>query len=237
MLIETGRKALLLAFMVGQILVGTANAGTKDGTGGNGQVAEFYKLAKAFHQEIKNVYKAKAPNFPIQELTKVMATFSVEADPGPLTLKNGQKVDAINNPNTMTIYLDDVSWAKRDLATRYQIVIHELLGLMKVDDAKYSYSATLAQITRDVLAQKKQKITPLSGTYQFPERFGFTGEDQVDVSTEGISAMSYFFRPTKDPNIYHQQDPDCKITVMSPTVLHMHCSNDNSQLVLRRLSK
>ena len=130
----------------------TAVAGTKDGNGGNGQVAQFYSLSKAFHKEMKAVYQKVAPDFPMAQLTSVMAALTVEADPGPLTLQNGVKVDAINNPNTGTIYLDDVSWAKRDLKTQYQIVVHELLGLLRLPDNQYEVSNRLAEATKAVIA-------------------------------------------------------------------------------------
>jgi len=145
--------SLILTLAAAQVFVTpVVFAGTKDGNGGNAQVAEFYSMAKSFHQEIKKVYKEKDPSFPMGDLTSVMARLVVEADPGPLTLKNGDKVDAINNPNTAIIYLDDASWAKRDGTLKYQIVIHELLGLLRIQDFQYGKSKKLAALTKSDVA-------------------------------------------------------------------------------------
>lgn len=139
---------MIVALVGNSFLPNTSTAeGGFDGGGGNAQVAEFYDMAKKFHREIFRIYKEKVPDFPVGELTAVMSRYSVESTPGQLTLRDGQKVDAINNPNSGVIYLDDVSWAQRDQRLKFQIVIHELLGLMRIEDFQYEQSKHLADIT------------------------------------------------------------------------------------------
>ena len=122
--------------------------GTKDGGGGNAQVSAFYKMAETFNARMQVVGTKVYPGFPTAELKVRMQTLQVISVPGPLTL--GEiKVDAINYPSQNRIELDDATWAQRAGEEKYQIVVHEILGLLSIDDFQYKVSRRLAKVSAE----------------------------------------------------------------------------------------
>ena len=143
--------ALPVRAQIIQPLSGGADAG-----GGNAQVAEFYKMTKHFQSRMLANGKGIDAQFPVDALSERLKTLIVVAVVGPLE-HQGAKVDAINYPVENKIELDDQTWAQRDLPKRYQIAIHELLGLLGQADDFYDHSRSLADATIIGLDPNKPK--------------------------------------------------------------------------------
>lgn len=138
-------------------------AGGMEGGGGSAQVAQFYKMARFFQAsyfpDTASWTDANSNAIIIlrtddgdlglwsYSLDQLLRKLTIKPVVGPLLL-NGEKVDAINFPDLQEIDLDTTSWAAQDTASKYQIVIHEIIGLLRAKDSfnneRYRISELLA---------------------------------------------------------------------------------------------
>lgn len=134
---------LLIAITISPISA-IALEGSEGGGAGNAQIAEFYAMARNFANYMDLI--GGKPGIPVPNggFKQFVARVKIKSVRGPLEL-GGMKVDAINYPMESFIELDDATWAQRERAMKYQIVIHELLGLLVIRDPNYELSQNLAQ--------------------------------------------------------------------------------------------
>ena len=116
------------------------------GGGGNATVAEFYLYIRSFNAIAQKHPQEISGLISVEKLAVIAAAASVDARPTPLLL-NGNKVDAINYPEQNKIQVDDTTWIGRSIHDKYQIVVHELLGLMHVADPGFHTSQMITAAT------------------------------------------------------------------------------------------
>ncbi|MGZ3696059.1 MAG: hypothetical protein ACXWQO_18555, partial [Bdellovibrionota bacterium] len=114
--------------------------------GGNATVAEFYLYIRSFAAIAQKHPKEVSGLISVEKLATVASSVLVEAKPSPLLL-NGNKVDAINFPSQNKIQVDDTTWSARGIHDKYQIVVHELLGLLSVADPGFQVSEKITAST------------------------------------------------------------------------------------------
>lgn len=122
------------------------------GGGGDATSMEF----KSFGTEIVNrlmaqnigafdlniAYIKSTYNIKTMELKNTIEKVRVETTTSPLFL-DGVRKDAINYPAESRVVLDINRWNQLSEALKRQLAIHELLGIMGVDDKDYSASFAL----------------------------------------------------------------------------------------------
>jgi len=137
--------SLFLGVLVSfQVLPVKAIAGNESG-GGDGYAAEFVLTAKIALELAKKLAPSELLPVNIDTFAGAIANTSVHSEE-KLALE-GSEVDAINYPNKKLIKISRVRWT--DLRTesqtvpRFNLVIHEYLGIMGIDDSHYSVSHKL----------------------------------------------------------------------------------------------
>lgn len=119
-------------------------AGSEGGGAGNTQIAEFFLKARAFASYMDIVGGKPGIPVPAGGFTHFLTQVNVTTTNRPLQL-NGETVEALNHPSELLIELDDVEWSKRNVQQKYQIVVQQLLGLMRLPDPGYDFSRILEQ--------------------------------------------------------------------------------------------
>lgn len=139
---------LLIVLM--SFLASTAFAGIKDGGGGSGVAAEFVELA---HDLEKRLESKSIPGVDVEAFRKAVNETKV------ITKRNlklrGATVDAINYPGLKLIEVSVTRWNKLTKTpwVKLQIVFHEYLGILQIDDSNY-------QISRQILNSDLCNRTP-----------------------------------------------------------------------------
>jgi hypothetical protein len=141
-------KCLILAFtLISQ--VGSANPG-RDSGGGDIRAIQFKKIGLAIVEYLREgslpeELKSLDPN----RLKKAVGSTTVESTNEVLSLDSQQTSsavikDALNSPKKHSILFNREAWdILADGSHRAALVLHEYLGIMKVDDRNYTYSAAL----------------------------------------------------------------------------------------------
>lgn len=133
-------------------------AGPGHGGGGNGGPAGFFKMARYFEREVRLFGSILSLEIDAKKTAAKVDGLRVFPVPGPLLL-DGRKVTAINYRDNGSVDLDSESFDADDVTVRYQLVVHELLGLMGIADEGYRLSERLAAST-----------FPLDGSFEVPEK-------------------------------------------------------------------
>lgn len=160
---------ILLVLMLG----GTAIAvGGNEGHGGDGYVADFIRTGRLIHEWLATHTSPVSP----AEFLKTLESASIASTDELLKLESVEK-DAINYPALGKIVFNRTKW--RDLTMerqRWQIVLHEILGLMGHEDGKYQMSerlVTAAFPNKEVLASQYRGTLPKCMLF-FESKEGFT---------------------------------------------------------------
>lgn len=136
-------------------------AGPGHGGGGSSEDAEFYKMARYFSAQITEMGDFFKNDIPSDKLSRIVQRMRVKSSPEKLTLR-GASVEAINYPEALKVIFSELDWNKKTPKKKYQLVIHELLGLLEIPDVmnnkEYLYSELLAERT-----------FPLDGVFYSPE--------------------------------------------------------------------
>lgn len=120
-----------------KIFVGGVDAG-----GGNLDVAEFYLIARAVAANYLSYSSTTDLDGKGQQFAPLVRKLTVEESKEDLFNK-GQLVDAINYPTDNKIVFNSKSWTQRTLLKKVELVVHELLGLLKIPDPSYLLSWNL----------------------------------------------------------------------------------------------
>ncbi|QDK46216.1 hypothetical protein DOM22_14110 [Bdellovibrio sp. ZAP7] len=109
--------------------------------------------AAEYIEEFTDIGKSAAklagivPGFPVNEaqFLEVVKTTTIEFTENKLISPQGIEVDALNYPAKKLIRVNWNRWFRYrwTMDNRTQLAIHEYLGILKVDDSKYSWSQYL----------------------------------------------------------------------------------------------
>lgn len=129
--------------------VASVDPGGSTGTrgGGDGYALEFRDLANTVANELKQTVIA-VPGFDLAKFEALIApeASTIESTDQPLRVSPGDTVvkTAINEPDTRHIIIQRTSWDKLiDHHLREVLVLHEYLGLMRIDDNQFKISSRL----------------------------------------------------------------------------------------------
>lgn len=122
-------------------------SGGSEGTGGGDSDAQIAKaiISRTF-QKLHAAYGSSITVNDVFVNLDFIASFigstRVEAVKGPL-LKNGKPVDALNYPGRNLIEIDKEKFKNAHAYTVRRLMIHEVLGLAKIDDSTYGLSVAI----------------------------------------------------------------------------------------------
>lgn len=135
------RRSLLLCliFAYSFQLSASIGLGHDQGNGGDLFAAEFVKTGEWLLRLLR--YQGEH-SIDLDLLESVIEHSSVESTDKRLRLNDTPK-DAINYPQQKRILFDRRRWKKMDKGERAVLVLHEYLGLMKVENASYAFSKEL----------------------------------------------------------------------------------------------
>jgi hypothetical protein len=109
------------------------------GGGGDAYALQFVAIADKVVAHFKN---NPPPGFSVESLEQVVAVTTVESTDQDLAL-NGIPKDAINYPATKQIIFSRASWNRIIDEDKPALVLHEYLGILKVEGANYKYSKAI----------------------------------------------------------------------------------------------
>lgn len=156
---------VLIALTMVTGFVSPSMAGTRDAGGGSTPVAEFYAMARVFQDSLT---PETADPIDLAELDRIVRDLQVEMVTDDLRLEDFTDVEAINYPSQVLVRFEKVAWIQKDLRQRYRLVIHELLGLLRLNDTDYKLSSHFAELTEEKALKELQKD---------PAAFVIRGED------------------------------------------------------------
>ncbi len=137
----------ILLFLITCVLTEHASAG-QSGNGGDGFASEFVNTAKLSIEILKKIDTTSVKQFDLDKFTGAVVNTAVQSEES-LFLKN-QEVDAINYPKEKLIKMSRSRWRELRESTkttaRFNLVIHEYLGIMKIDDSQYKVSNVLIKL-------------------------------------------------------------------------------------------
>jgi hypothetical protein len=124
-------------------------AGNDGGHGGDTYGKEFEELGRILHQTMlensSSPVLAKWNVKPSLFLMAVESTLLRSAEGSEVRL-NGYEVDLINNSDTHIILLNRTRWREKNLYDKLQIVLHEYLGIIKIEVDHYYASNDFSDI-------------------------------------------------------------------------------------------
>lgn len=113
--------------------------GGVDAGGGNSDVAEFYLIARAVASYYLSFNSYTELGERSSKLANVVRKLEVVGQEKQLQLGN-QVVEAINYPDLQQVDLHLKSWNQRTLIKKIELVVHELLGLLRIPDPQFVLS-------------------------------------------------------------------------------------------------
>jgi hypothetical protein len=140
---------LLLPFVSHFALGFNSSAGGIDAGGGDAYAAEFVGLA---HQLVDMATELE--HSPVDADQLKAAILETEIQTLDRVFLNGIEKDAINYPSRQLIELSRSRWddIKDDVVRRYRLVLHEYLGILKINDEDYQISSKFLSSLRKPLA-------------------------------------------------------------------------------------
>lgn len=168
-LVKYFARTLTLILLMGS----TAFAGPGDLGGGNAQVAEFYWLSRTFTQAMELYGREIAPDISLQDLKSLIADIKVSATTRTLEI-DGEQKDAVNSPSTRAVEFNSANWEKRGEQRKLQLVVHEILGLLRISDLKYEKSNEIVLKLLPHLNEANNLIRSSTGKF-----YSFTGKNAI----------------------------------------------------------
>lgn len=154
-------KNLALAICILAASTAFASEGTRGGGDSTAQWAKA-KIVKRFG-DLQEAYGAaitvSGRKIDLDKIASLVENTRVRMVKGPL-LKNGKPVEALNYPAQNLIELDE---AKFEKASRLRLLIHEVLGLVQIEDNTYKYSSELER--------ESELLSPPMGKFPFGTAF------------------------------------------------------------------
>lgn len=139
-------------------------SGTSVGTRGGGNIIldEFFEIAQETLGVLSIFKNNRSP--VLETLNSRLPEVKVLISSEPLYL-DGSHVMAINDPDHMTIEIDENVWIKNlNLEEKRKLVIHELLGVSKQPDSMYNTS-------REIIANyNKYKTLTVSSLFKYLDK-------------------------------------------------------------------
>lgn len=114
-----------------------AYAGPIVGNGGDGIALEFNEITGKIPKLLVQ-WPQRPTEIKLQEINAVIDQLSV--DTASELFLDGIPKDAINYPNEKRITVHRGRWKDLNLKSKYALVLHELLGLSRINDANYNLS-------------------------------------------------------------------------------------------------
>ncbi len=122
-------------------------AGDESGHGGDAYVSDFIQTAKAALENLKALPTNELEGVNVDTFTGAILNTEVHSE--DFLILGGNEVDAINYPDKKWIRMSRRRWNElsepRSVSARYNLVIHEYLGIMKMDDGQYQISQKLVK--------------------------------------------------------------------------------------------
>ena len=109
------------------------------GGGGDVYALQFVAIAD---KVVAHFQQNPPTGFSVETLKQVVEATTVESTDENLVLKGVPK-DAINNPATKQIIFSRASWNRIIDEDKAALVLHEYLGILKVEGANYKYSKSI----------------------------------------------------------------------------------------------
>jgi hypothetical protein len=138
------RFAVVLIVGVSFVLSGNANAGS-DGTRGGGDAVsqDFSRIGWIVLHQLSKGFPEGAPAIDLKLLRSVLETVQIASTDDKLTL-DGNPKDAVNDLVANQITINRPRWIALSVRERKQLVLHEYLRFMKMNDFNYRISAPIA---------------------------------------------------------------------------------------------
>ena len=185
--------------------VWAGGGGVIDSGGGSGLAAEFADLGYAAAATVDSI-----PQFPansVQLLSTIKSTM-VEFTHDLLTDPQGNAVDALNFPSQQHIKVNIERWQLlgEGSSSRTQLVVHEYLGILQIDDHGYIWSHQIV----DTFVSQVQVLQSGTWTMEY-----IVGEDNVpatlirDFSTPGRMTITNICHFSK----IFPQYPDAEVSI------------------------
>lgn len=125
-----------------------AYEGWDHGNAGDSYAAEFVMTAKDLVLHLKTLPSGELDEVNLALLIGAIETTTVRTE--DQLLYKGREVEAINDPDQKLILLNRSIWrsrrAENNTIARYTFVLHEYLGIMRVNDEQYKVSGPLVAL-------------------------------------------------------------------------------------------
>jgi hypothetical protein len=133
-----------IIFMLSFQVIAQTSDGIGHGGGGDQYALEFVTYGTAIAGLLKNTQAAKHfPEIDIVKFEKALSKTRVETV--EQLFLGSVEVDAINYPDSNLIQLNRKRWAmlqEQDPSRFYALVLHEYLGILRIDDSNYILSSS-----------------------------------------------------------------------------------------------
>jgi len=139
-----GMRKLVLILVV----MSAANAYAVGGTVGNGGdsiAIQFKDIGNTLVAQLRFAEKKNKLPIDPESFKQVVNKSIVESTNNKLVLK-GKRKDAINYPSSQRIVIYAPGWRQLSIQDKRKLVLHEYLGLLKVDDSQYQISSALETV-------------------------------------------------------------------------------------------
>lgn len=162
-------------------------AGDESGHGGDSYASEFIATAKSALEELGRVPAQEIEPLKIETFREAVLHTEVHSE-GTLIL-DGNVVDAINYPGKKQIQINRERWetlrGQSQTAARYNLVLHEYLGIMGIDDSQYAISQKLLKTMHFELLAQIWNSEHTIANKKYPA-FGVTADMGIGFYTGGL---------------------------------------------------
>jgi hypothetical protein len=172
-----GRIWAILVFFAVALSSLSAYAGGTVGSGGDAIVGTFTAYARILDGLLKGELKEQFPEVDVLKFEN--AVESTEIVVQDKLILGGIEKDAVTNVKTATIQISRSRWPQvlsYSVQSRYQLVLHEFLHLLQIDDKRYEISSRLQRVGEAVFVggyfTPINDVAPASNYLQFFDEFG-----------------------------------------------------------------
>ena len=121
------------------------NGGDHAGNGGDSIAIKVKVIGARLVAELRYASKKMPLQIDVDKLKTILESSKIETTKKDLIL-NGKRKDAINYPNENRIIFNATSWRLLSIQDKRMLVLHELLGLLGVDDKQYEITMALEKV-------------------------------------------------------------------------------------------
>ncbi len=214
-------RIILPAFIL--IFASAVQAGRESG-GGNTAAAEFYQLG---HRTLVALTQAnpivilERTTINLNDLLKALETSKIEFVNENLSL-NGVSVQAINYPDQKKILVSQNAWNGLSPSQKRQLIIHEVLGLLNIEDIHYKVSQTICSTFSGTLELNHENVLSLNlkKTVIKPEDFHRPDGPWQFLSDvcPGLSVSSLF-----SPEFFYE----AAVATVDGVITYRYCGTDS----------